>query len=797
MTTATAVCRVLYCRRAHIRQSGAKNAVTLLDDGVHGTGINCLRNLVRQYRSSCTQPLSFISCTQFSLEASKSYNLTSIASAADVSSRYSLHNSIGQTLRPRRETNGSKPPSFTSQALSHLTAEEYNPEQIIDQVFKAAKWNQAVQSSVSQKQSKGKDSNGKNQWDYEFVRQTLDDYERHLRYVLVQLKTSKTKSSEKINDRTPPAALPSSLESGTVDNHSPSSATHRLLSPKVVANAIRSLTRSKMDTDLLSQRVRDIESLVGNIGWTPITEELSYRLLEANGKAGNVRRTLALLELRKKRGYHPREQDDRSFPNVAKKSSHDVIDALDDDGLPQQMTNIGIARGEKEFIHAITSIKAAQLPLRRSRNIHLHESSFSESSLDNPTRYLDAILLNMSQRGIPLRSEMANQMLSCYASTGRTGRALHYFYKVIRDPVEEDGYYIPGPHPTNLSPMELEEWKQTRRQMGMGRLLASSNEKRGEEDTDSQTDSNNSMMMMETLETNETNSYSKTKPRMSMNAPPPFYKIPSSVRETPLAFGSELKPYSFVGAPSSTTVSSSDSSPSLQPTYAQSRKTKTKYEWEVDREWSLSLTAAFAFADSLTHGACGHDPIELDVGSWNCLIKACCYRGAFHRAFKILNETMPQKGIEPDSFSYNTILAGLARVGDIPSLKELLTGMTNKRVPINKYTVQAIADGLLNVGDISGASTIVQDVFNQHDTLPPYTTHLKIIEFALSNGLIYEAKRHVYFIQQLWKWQPSSHHDKTFCKIMETTQHNPKLSKGALQQLFKHFREELRDEDFF
>lgn len=796
MTTAAAVCRMLYCRRAHIRQSGATNAVvTLLD--LNGTVIDCQRNLVRHIRSSCTQPLSFKSCSQFSLESVKSYNLTSIKPSTDFPSRYSLQNSIGQTLRPRRETNGSKPPSF-AQALSHLTTDEYNPEQIIEQVFKAAKWNQAVQTSSSQTQSKGKDSNGKNQWDYEFVRETLDDYERHLRYVLVHLQTKKTKSSEKIIDHTSLAALPSSLESVTVDIHSPSSATHRLLSPKVVANAIRSLTRSKMDTDLISQRVRDIESLVGSIGWTPITEELSYRLLEANGKAGNVRRTLALLELRKKRGYPPREQDDRSFPSVAKNSPHNVIDVMDDDGLPQQMTNIGIARGEKEFIHAITSIKSAQLPLRRSRNIHLHESSFSESSLDNPTRYLDAILLNMSQRGIPLRSEMANQMLSCYASTGRTGRALHYFYKVMRDPVEEDGFYIPGPHPTNLSPVELEEWKQMRRQIGMGRLLASSNERRGEEDTDSQTDNSNSMMM-ETLETNETNSnlMSKTKPRMSMNAPPPFHKIPSSVRETPLAFGSELKPYAFVGAPSSTTVSSSDSSPSLQPTYAQSRKTKTKYEWEVDREWSLSLTAAFAFADSLTHGACGHDPIELDVGSWNCLIKACCYRGAFHRAFKILNETMPQKGIEPDSFSYNTILAGLARVGDIPSLKELLTGMTNKRVPIDKYTVQAIADGLLNVGDISGASTIVQDVFNQHDTLPPYTTHLKIIEFALSNGLIYEAKRHVYFIQQLWKWQPSSHHNKAFCKIMETTQHNPKLSKGALQQLFKHFREELCDEDFF
>jgi pentatricopeptide repeat protein len=185
------------------------------------------------------------------------------------------------------------------------------------------------------------------------------------------------------------------------------------------------------------------------------------------------------------------------------------------------------------------------------------------------------------------------------------------------------------------------------------------------------------------------------------------------------------------------------------------------------------------------------------VGSWNCLIKACCYRGAFHRALKILNETMPQKGIEPDSYSYNTILAGLARVGDVPSLKELLVSMTNKRVPIDKYTVQAISDGLLNVGDISGASTIVQDIFNQHDTLPPYTTHLKIIEFALSNGLIFEAKRHVYFIQQLWKWKPSPLHDNKFCEIMNATQQNPKLSKVALQKLFRYFGEELRDEDFF
>ena len=98
---------------------------------------------------------------------------------------------------------------------------------------------------------------------------------------------------------------------------------------------------------------------------------------------------------------------------------------------------------------------------------------------------------------------------------------------------------------------------------------------------------------------------------------------------------------------------------------------------------------------------------------------------------------------------------------------------------------------------ISGASTMVQDIFNQHDTLPPYTTHLKIIEFALSNGLVFEAKRHVYFVQQLWKWEPSPHHDERFIKMMEATKNNPKLSKNALQKMFQYFSEELQEGDFF
>jgi len=395
----------------------------------------------------------------------------------------------------------------------------------------------------------------------------------------------------------------------------------------------------------------------------------------------------------------------------------------------------------------------------------------------------------MSQRGVPLRPHLAARMLNCYSSAGRTGRALHYFYKVVRDPIEEDGVYIPGPHPTHLGKEGLEEWKNTRRGEGMGRLLVprdvSSNQ------TPENEAESNAYEKLEAMKADDDEVNLKTRLRMNMHPPPPFHKIPSAVKGAPLFQSRDHRPFSHM------LPSQSPTEENQQPAAKPLKKPMTKFEWELERDWSLSLTAAFAFADSLTHGACGHDPIELDLACWNALIKACCYRGAFHRALKLLNETMPQKGIEPDSFSYNTILAGLARVGDISTLRDLLVNMTNKNIPIDKYTVQAMADGLLNMGDIGGASSIVQDIFNQHDALPPYTTHLKIIEFALANGLIFEAKRHVYFVQQLWKWQPSQHHSKSFCTMMEATKRNPKLSKDALQKLFRYFGEDLNDRDFF
>lgn len=72
-----------------------------------------------------------------------------------------------------------------------------------------------------------------------------------------------------------------------------------------------------------------------------------------------------------------------------------------------------------------------------NRNIFLKENQQPE--IDNPTRWLDAILVNMNERGVELDTKMANRMLDCYCSTGRSGKALHFFYKVTREYVTPEG----------------------------------------------------------------------------------------------------------------------------------------------------------------------------------------------------------------------------------------------------------------------------------------------------------------------------------------------------------------------
>lgn len=453
-----------------------------------------------------------------------------------------------------------------------------------------------------------------------------------------------------------------------------------LLSAETVNLAFKVLLKSQLEPDELSQRVRSWERGLGELRQTPLTDHLSLRLLTANGKSGNVGRVLSLLQLRKSRGFAPRQ---------------------------------------REFVYAVTALQAAQAPRRRNIFVNEHE----QPTIDNPTRWLDAILINMHDRGFALTTSMSNRMLHCYAA-GYTGKAVHHFYRVVRRPVStlsEDE----RPSSTDGMPTDMFYLPDSGYQEHPVKVQ---------------------------LEYNR--------------AAPPFYKKPAEVRGKLL-----YRPDSEQG--------------------------ELKLDRETDPSYSPALSGAFAFAESLQHGACGHDEVEFNTASYNALLRACVQRGALWRAMHLIDEVMPLKATtQPNTISYNFLLAGLARVGDVATQQEYYRQMQNAGLEPDAFTARAIVDGLLNLGDTPAAVTVVQDFFNQHSILPPYTTHIKILEFCLARDLIYEAKRYLYFLQQMWHWEPNAYHTESFVRMMRAAQKNTQLQRPALEKLFAYFGETLEDSDF-
>jgi len=421
-----------------------------------------------------------------------------------------------------------------------------------------------------------------------------------------------------------------------------------MVSPQVLSQAFSALLRCNWPPTELSRRVRDLEKLIGKLDKTAMTDELSLKLLEANGKAGNVGRTLSLLKIRE--SYAPK------YP--------------------------------LEFMYALRAIHSASLDLRMNRNVFQGDNR-QPLLIDNPTRFLDAILVNMHRREVPLDQEFTVKMLETFACSGRSAKGMHAHYKVI---VKK---------PPKGSP-------------------------------------------------------AGTKPKISMkwNNPPPYYKVPSQIT-------SDQK----ITMPGRT-------------------EKLTKQEWECWGDyWSRPLDAAFSFCDSLHNGGVGgYKPMELNIEGWNAMIKVCCHRGAIWRAMQIFRVTMPNKNLQPNAKTYLYLLQALARLGDVVTMQELWHRMfVVEQITIHPRLLEAMIDGLLNKGNVAGSITLTQDVWNKVRVQPPYTTHLKVLEFALANDYIYEAKRYVYVLQQIW---------------MSTGQIHPKLSKPALEHLFEYFGYELIEEDF-
>jgi hypothetical protein len=71
------------------------------------------------------------------------------------------------------------------------------------------------------------------------------------------------------------------------------------------------------------------------------------------------------------------------------------------------------------------------------------------------------------------------------------------------------------------------------------------------------------------------------------------------------------------------------------------------------------------------------------------------------------------------------------------------------------------------------------------------------MEHCLARDMVFEAKRCVYFVQQLWKWTPTPYHSPEMAAFMDRIQSHPQLQRSALEGLFAYFGYRLDDSDFF
>jgi pentatricopeptide repeat protein len=386
--------------------------------------------------------------------------------------------------------------------------------------------------------------------------------------------------------------------------------------------------------------------------------------------------------------------------------------------------------------------------------------------LDDPTRWLDAILLNMKSRKVPLTPQLASQMLWCYSS-GYTGKATHHFYRVKRRP-------LPGAVVVSAdeSPDDNVETAHS--------CYASTGSTPGF----------TTEMPVRRYWDRENRIFERryTKVHLEHNScSPPFYKVPSLVGRQSLQYQAKSQ-----HVPQELDRSANNPFPS-------DHRGLTKLDMEQDPGYSPALNAAFEFASSVRLGAAGHPGVDLNPSGLAALVSACVTRGALWRALQIVedHEKEPRRGSTVSVVSYNILLTGLARVGDVRTMQDVTGRMLSSGLKPNSSTVRAIVTGLLNLGDVGSAITVVQDSFNQHGVLPPVTTLVTIVEHCLSRDMVFEAKRCVYFVQQLWKWTQTTYDTPEMARFMGRIQSHPQLQRSAIESLFAYFGYRLDDSDFF
>ncbi|XP_078159332.1 uncharacterized protein LOC144554849 [Carex rostrata] len=124
---------------------------------------------------------------------------------------------------------------------------------------------------------------------------------------------------------------------------------------------------------------------------------------------------------------------------------------------------------------------------------------------------------------------------------------------------------------------------------------------------------------------------------------------------------------------------------------------------------------------------------------FNPLLKGLCKHNRIHEAAAIVLDKMPMLGCTPDLFSYNTLINGHCKKGDIEKAEELLDDMVSRGLQPDVVTYNTLIDGLCKKGLIDKALNMLQHIVSEgHE--PDVMTYTALMDALCKNGEIDKAK---------------------------------------------------------
>jgi pentatricopeptide repeat protein len=133
------------------------------------------------------------------------------------------------------------------------------------------------------------------------------------------------------------------------------------------------------------------------------------------------------------------------------------------------------------------------------------------------------------------------------------------------------------------------------------------------------------------------------------------------------------------------------------------------------------------------------------------LIKAHCQAGMVEEAEKLLQDAHQKYNVVLKGLCFEPLIYyyGVVR-GDLTAADDLLMKMVSRAVPLTQAVVASFAQGYIRNGAAGKALDVIQDLYNQHRVRAPVTVWTALLDNALARGDVHEARRVVYFIQQVF-----------------------------------------------